>query len=355
MPDDTNTSDSITLQFSALTVALLDSGHAGQMQEAAVGLHSLLSGIAGLKEDAPTASDNAYTVLPDGKAISPRDAARCVCDFARTAKFVRGLEAALAMARERFPGDTLEVLYAGCGPFATLVTLLAGRFPQGTTRITLLDVHQQSLDSAAHVLRTLGLEAALGECVLADAATYVPSRAPHVIVAETMQRALEHEPQVAITMNLARHVRAGGFFIPERITVDACLYDQAREFSLRPEELAAVAGADSLGRVRIMLGRLMDLTADSTRTMRAIADEASPGNAPRLPPVRIALPAGPAAGLQLALFTGVNVFGSIRLGDYESGITYPAEVRVESDADGGVIEFSYRMGSRPRFEHLRLS
>jgi hypothetical protein len=329
---------------------LLGPADPADRREAALGLYALLSEIAGISDSAPTASDGAQTILPSGRAISPRDAARCLCDAPRTRAFALGLCAALVQARKRFRGETLEVLYAGCGPFAALATLVAGRFPPEAVRFTLLDVHQRSLDAATRVFQALGLEVSLGECVLADAAEYVPSRPPHVILVETMQRALEHEPQVAIVMNLAPRLRAGGSLVPERITVDAGLLEPAQEFSLTPEELAAVASGGSPRRVRIILGRLLELTAASARDLRVMPGSGTPDGVPRLVPVRIAVPSGAEPGLELALFTRVDVFGAIGLGDYESGLTYPAAAHVEPGVLRNGVEFSYRLGSRPGFE-----
>jgi hypothetical protein len=64
------------------------------------------------------------------------------------------------------------------------------------------------------------------------------------------------------------------------------------------------------------------------------------------------VPKGTGGGLHLALLTSVNVFGSVVLGDFESGLTCP---RVLFDlgrvSAGARVEFAYRLGARPGFEY----
>ena len=66
-----------------------------------------------------------------GMAISVNEAARCLLDYRRTGQFLRGFHKAILEAQRRFPGETIEVLYAGCGPYAPFFTLVVPMFPPG--------------------------------------------------------------------------------------------------------------------------------------------------------------------------------------------------------------------------------
>ena len=316
----------------AVVEILLSSECDGELRAAAEDLYQLMCGIAGIHHDAPTLDDNANTNLPGGQAISPRGASLCIIDYLRTTMFLRGVTRALQEAGERFPGETIEVLYAGCGVFATLLTSLAGRFDTGRVKITLLDVHPRSLEGAKQVFHELGLEAALKECLIVDAAVYVPPSPPHVIIVEVMQRALDKEPQVAVTANLGSHLRPGGIFLPERITVDAWMEYRRKDAEQPHEELIA---------------RLIDLTAESAPSW--LPKTGSP--LPQVPHVRIDLPADLSQASRIVLTTEVNVFGPFKLGDNQSGITMPAFRRFRPNIDKRKIEFRYRLGSKPGFDY----
>jgi len=274
------------------------------------------------------------TQLASGKAISPEDAGRCIQDFMRTAKFLQGLEAAIRTAQQHFPGTPIQILYAGCGPFAPLALAISTRFSAAEIRFTLLDIHQESLDLAAHLFQTLGLADHVKAFVLADAATYQwPAGLPlHLVVSETMQRALDKEPQVAITQNLAPQLCKGGILVPENIRVEAVLCIAAKEF---PE-----AGGDQF---RIPLGVLMDLNKD-TATSKLLTTA-----------LVLQAPEGMAELPHCMLFTTIKVFDDFVLNAYESGLTYPMTLYTLGKIKAGeILEFQYELGKAPGFRSQRL-
>jgi hypothetical protein len=212
------------LKQTANDLLYLDEHEYGKLRLAAIQLHSIFSAISGMKDDTEHPDDRSETLLATGTALSPRDAARCIFEYARTSKFLKGAHAAILEAQKRFPNQTIEILYAGCGPFATLAVPLATQFNAGEIRFTLLDIHSRSLDWARRIFQTLGLSAFVRDYIQCDAASYehTADNALHIVITETMREALGKEPQVAVTLNLAPQLCEGGIFVPEKIK-DRCL------------------------------------------------------------------------------------------------------------------------------------
>ena len=321
----------------------------GKLRSAATELYSLFSSLTGIVNNSDHADDLEESRLASGKAIPPQNAATCILDYGRTSKFLKATYAAILEAQKRFPDTTIEILYAGCGPFAPLAIPLTSRFSSAEIQFTLIDVHKRSLDAAQHIFQSLGLTAFARDYVLCDAAAY-QHNAPqpiHIVLTETMQAALEKEPQVAITLNLAPQICPGGIFIPERIAIDVCLTDLTKEFASVPVE---AHGAEK-GRRRTELGRIFELTADSCRNL-IIDYEDRHVIAARCPNSTIDVPMDIGEQLNLMLLTTVSVFDSIVLGDYESGLTCPKVLHDLGKISGGArIEFSYCLGDKPGFKY----
>ncbi len=144
------------------------------------------------------------SLLESGVAINPQAAAHCTVDYQRSVVFIRAAHAAINKLRMRFPNVPLEILYAGCGPCATLLMPILGRFSPGTLKISLLDIHQHSLDSVELLLAEFDYQTHSAHTIKEDACRYQHPKKLHLIVAETMQKALEQEPQFAVTANAAR-------------------------------------------------------------------------------------------------------------------------------------------------------
>jgi len=291
------------------------------------------------------------SLLPSGVAINPSAAAHCASDYQRSTVFIRGIYAAIRSLKARYTDTQLEILYAGCGPFATLMLPLLGKFSPGEIKLSLLDIHQSSIDSVETLLAHFGLDALKVDTVRDDACHYQHSQNLHLIIAETMQKSLEQEPQFAVTANLAPQLAPAGIFIPQKIAVSLELADlegeKQRFDQCCPPEPAAAA-VDSQ---RTPLATVCLLSAE--RVAQMIKD-ARPDPFRRelaLEPVRVTIPAGvDNPRLDAALFTRITVFENHGLGDYESEITLPLKCPELSPLRAGQSYLvSYHLGQYPRF------
>lgn len=159
--------------------------------------------------------------LPSGKAISPSMAAQCLLDFKRTTKFIRGINEAIKQKLEE-KLHPVQILYAGCGPFATLITPLLTIYNKQVT-VDLLDINDVSLSSARSVLSGLNLNESIKHFLHEDASQCKVENDYDIIISETMQAGLKSEPQVAIMQNFSQQMKPYAIFIPEEIIVEAKL------------------------------------------------------------------------------------------------------------------------------------
>lgn len=161
-----------------------------------------------------------------GMAIGVNEAARCLLDYRRTGQFFRGLHLAIWEAKRLFPKETIHVLYAGCGPYAPFLTLVAPQFLPGEVVFSLIEINGESLEIAKALVAEFGLEAYLQGTFLADATLLqVPAAKKfHILFTETMDTALEREPMVPILLNLLPQLRPDVLLVPRNVTVEGVFF-----------------------------------------------------------------------------------------------------------------------------------
>ena len=313
----------------------------GELLSAVRGLQCEFAQLTGVHDTSEDPADRVATALESGTAISPQDAARCVLDFARTTTFLRGIHDAIAAARVRFGDARIEVLYAGCGPYAPLALPLFTVIGAADVGFTFLDIHQRSLDAARVLVEHYGFSGHLTGYLCADATRVQLAGKPHIVVTETMQRALSKEPQLAVTANLAPQLVEGGIFIPEHVRVRLCVADIDAEFNVAP----ASEGVQDGMRSRVDLATLLDLS----RTSVGKGTDQATGSS--LPVINITVPELPGdREWNAMLCTEVSVFNGHVLGDYDSGVTYPEILHDVGRLRGGEeLELEYGLGANPGF------
>src|SRR3954469_12065129 len=285
------------------------------LDDAAAELYDVFSAIG-----AP--GNSADSALPSGIALSPQSAAMCTRDGLRTAIFVRGLRDAIGEARRRFPRETIEVVYAGTGPFAVLAVPLMTIFSPSDVRFTLIDCHEESLRSVRALLRHFGFGRFVRAIVAADASVYGHGLTIHVVVAEIMQQALGIEPQVEVFRNLGSQLRANGILVPERVTVDLVLGHP------EPESKRS----------------FVSTVAELSRETLAAPPDVRPVTLTDVPPSTRAMYA-----------TTVRAFGRHVLREFDSGLTYPQVIwDLTNLQNGDRLAFWYELGARPGIRWERL-
>ena len=350
-------------EFCSLAACLLtEGGDPDDFLQAALDLYALFDDIGGRPQDivGPEAITwQQETPIAEGVAINPFSAAVCMLDDVRTRAFARGVCDAIKASQEQYPGECIEVLYAGTGPFAPLALLQTPFFSSDEVRFTLIDIHPAALACLAQIVSVLGLEPYIDATIQADATQWHPpgGRKYHVVVAEVMDRGLITEPQVGVTEAIARHLRSGGFLVPERVDLSLCLLspeaeqEQAEQARDRLGEYFDLSGSsipdvtpilgDGAAPNRIFLDRVFSLT-------KSVAADYERSETGTIPLQAIQLPDPLPAGMALRVLTEIRTFGDLVLGDYASGLTFP-EVLYDSPSltPGGTYTLSYESLGAP--------
>jgi hypothetical protein len=302
-------------RLGSIAKAIIDSDDLAAYLRAAKDLSGFYSGI--------TADNSVFNLsgsneifIKGGQALSTLHASACTDDYLRTVFFIKGVYKAVSKLLADHPLRTINIVYAGCGPFATLLLPLLPLFDKHRIEAVLIDINDHSIESVRHLLPLLGLEDYRLTLIEVDATAYTKPEDWEIdlLVTETMHYALTSEPQVSVTKNFMSQLKEHSILIPQQIHIDLCYSFYAKEPFLRNAD--GIENTYSLHPYpdRQYVDRLFSVNKNLGETI---------GNATQIETVIYTIPDNFEAFPDICLFTEVQVFDDVKLGYAQSLITNP--------------------------------
>ncbi|MEO1642373.1 MAG: class I SAM-dependent methyltransferase [Pseudomonadota bacterium] len=284
------------------------------------------------KADAKTLSDDA-SQTDKGWAISPLRAQMCLADSRRSLEFMCGVYEAIRDLRTQITNRPVRILYAGCGPLASLVMPSLAIFLASELQVTLLDMHAESLASAEQLINAHNLSDRISAFVEGDAGLYLIDKyaPPDIVLMEILESCLDQEPQVGVSRHLMTQC-PDAILIPRDITVSMALVNPDKEFS----PTGNPADFD-----RILIGDVFSLNKEAIASWAHNEGDILPAETVTVPDYdrRTYIP---------VLRTVIQTYGGHMLHDYHSGLTVPRSHNSLADAKPGArLTFQYRDNRQP--------
>ncbi|MGG6229906.1 phytanoyl-CoA dioxygenase [Tenacibaculum sp. SDUM215027] len=261
-----------------------------------------------------------------GKALGLNHAAQCLLDYKRTVKFLKAMITAIKEQQRKHPHEVIHIFYAGCGPYAPFVTLIAPLFSTEEIQFSLLEINNKSLEYAKSLIKKLGLTKYVTNYYTADAVTFEIPEAEkyHILFSETLDALLYRECYVPILFNLLPQLPQEITVIPENVLIKMSLAtDLIADTKHTPVEV------DTILNVReAILSNKTDIIPT------------------QLPDKKVAVNSINIEQYNyLILDTLVHVYNDIWLTRSESSLTLPLEMHIEHPINFGSIVFTYLMDS----------
>lgn len=307
-------------------------------------LYSKLTRVEGVL--APAEQEEIFEeVSENGTRVNPYMAAYCFLDYLRSYKFALGIRYAVDDLLKARPQAPVRILYAGTGPYAALVLPLTTVFSADQINITLIDIHQSSLDAVKKLVAGFGLQAYFSDYIKTDATCFEPpaNQQYDLIISETMDKSLRKEPQVTIFNHLQKFLAPGGELIPQEIRVDLYQSDWGKEkqagYEYYLDETTRIYNAGH----RKQIANLISVNKDTVPYFKRTIAE------PRVFLKTVGPDQFDLRYDALILLTEVQVYKNITLVEDESILT---EKNYLSPLNDGVIKsglsFYYKMDDEPR-------
>lgn len=291
-------------------------------------------------------SDNNEIVVQGGIALSSSGAADCVDDYLRTIHFIKGIYKAINNLDALFSYRKINILYAGCGPYATLILPLLPLLNKERINAVLIDINKSSIESVQNIISKIGLEDYNLHTIETDATTYIIPKdfVVDLAVSETMHYALTREPQVAISRNIMKQIPENAIFIPQEIKINLAFTFFNYEPSLKID-INGIKGYKNMQPYiyNVFVDRL--LTINKEHFLGENNDSKFETNYYSLPDNFSNHP-------DVCLFTEIKIFEDIELKTAESYITNPyCVVSMYGIKDYSEIQFVYDFSEIPKWTY----
>jgi predicted RNA methylase len=263
-----------------------------------------------------------------GMALSLNYAAQCLLDYRRTAKFIQGIVAAIQEKQRSHPGQVIRIFYAGCGPYAPFVTFIAPLFRPEEIQFSLLEINEESLESAKKLIEALDQRGYINEYYLADAVTFeIPSPDSfQILISETLDAVLYRECYVPILFNLLPQLSEQITVIPENVHLNlSFLVDCDNDNEVREEDH------------HCFKERIVDVR-------RAVAcHNPHSDNLPSTLPTEQFKLEPKARYKGMIIDTDVHIYDKLWLHRGESSLTVACEIAMQSSAEYNNVNFTYHL------------
>ncbi|WP_130735125.1 hypothetical protein [Flavobacterium sp. J27] len=277
----------------------------------------------------------------NGKALGTTWAAMCIDDLLRTKLFISGVFKAVEMLLQK-QKKGIHILYAGTGPYATLLLPIFASFSPDQVQATVIEINEQSFKNMKEVIQKLGFEKHIISYENKDATT-IQLKNPEtidIVLSETLQCGLIKEQQIPITINLLNQVPKNTILIPELLALDICLLNY-RKFKNRISE------TDEMD-FNLVLDRLIEINNQSNEKYPLNLKEEK---TQVLAKKEIYLNSKLIHNFDcLTLITRIIVFQDVKIELNESGLTLPIIVgRGNQLKDTKSCEITYKIDKVPGY------
>lgn len=278
----------------------------------------------------------------NGTAIGPTWAAMCLDDTVRTKRFIKGIFEAIEELQIKLgKSRPIHILYAGTGPYATLILPVLASFSEREIQVTLIEVNPESYDHVLQIFKILGFEGHLKQALQVDASNYQFSQKKDVdmVLSETMQRALDCEPQVSIFLNLQNQFGNDVIYIPQQVILSFGLSRPSPDFEskglFKYESLTPVFSLNRDTKEEFLKGRYsiddenMFMKINKSLTGYDIKKNDVP-----------------------VILTEIQIYKNIWIRFDESGLTVPKIIGIDAlELKGRTISFQYEVSDFPRLNY----
>ena len=295
--------------------------------------------LSSLNSDEKLNKEDLY--FKNGKAIGTTWAAMCLDDMIRTKVFIKGIFKAIESLQKK-EDKLIHILYAGTGPYATLLLPILATYSSNQIKVTLVEINKESFDNMKRIINKLGMDKHVFRFENEDATTLKinPNLPVDIIVSETLQCGLVKEQQVPITINLLKQVPKNTLLIPEMLALDVCLinYKSFENRTLETNEKEYSIVLDRLIEINNTSHEVLDFCQNETATQILAEKEITinPEEATIFETVMLA--------------TRITVFENEKIQLNESGLTTPIFIDRLSDLkEKKIVKISYKVDAEPGY------